>query len=109
MKFIEGRYSKLDILKKIVFDLGKFANERDNIQKIVENNYWLFGEQYNLATADKTMATALKEYNYILYGAKSPTTKLEHDDEMIGEWTFLCAMPEKLKVILESTLMKISL
>lgn len=81
MKFIEGRYSKLDILKKIVFDLGKFANERDNIQKIVENNYWLFGEQYNLATADKTMATALKEYNYILYGAKTPTTKLEHDDE----------------------------
>ncbi len=81
MKFIESRYSKIEILKKIVFDLGNFANERDNIQKIVENNYWLFGEQYNLATADKAMATALKEYNYILYGAKSPSTKLKKDEE----------------------------
>lgn len=81
IKLIEVRYSKIEILKKIVYDLGKFANERDNIQKIVENSYWLFGEQYNLATADKTMSKALEEYNYILYGANSPKAKLQPDDE----------------------------
>ena len=81
IKLIEVRYSKIEILKKIVYDLGKFANERDNIQKIVENSYWLFGEQYNLATADKTMGKALEEYNYILYGANSPKAKLQPDDE----------------------------
>lgn len=81
MKFIEGRYAKIEILKKIVYDLDKFANERDSIQKIVENNYWLFGEQYNLATADKSMGKALEQYLYILYGAKAPDAELDEDDE----------------------------
>lgn len=81
MRFIEERYSKIEILKKIVYDYSRFANERDNVQRIVENNYWLFGEQYNLATADKTMRKSLQEYMHLLYGEKAPIVKLDSDNE----------------------------
>ncbi len=30
------------MLKTLVYDLVKFTNERDHIQKIIEQNYWLF-------------------------------------------------------------------
>lgn len=79
--FIENRYKTIEILKEIVFDLGKFSNERDHIQKIIEQNYWLFGEQYHLASADQTMHRALEQYNVILYGAKNATDTLPPETE----------------------------
>lgn len=59
---IQKRCEVILQLKKIIFDLKEFANERDHIQKIIEQHYWLFGEQYNLVTADKQMRTSLLEY-----------------------------------------------
>lgn len=80
--FIEGRYKVIEGLKQILFSpLSNYANERDHIQKIIEQHYWLFGEQYHLVTADKTMKTALQQYEYILYGASSPDAKLLPDEE----------------------------
>ena len=79
--FVENRYRIIEILKRIIFDLGNYANERDHIQKIVEQNYWLFGEQFNLASADKTMHRALEQYNYLLYGAKNATQPLPQEAE----------------------------
>lgn len=80
--FIEGRYKVIEGLKQILFSqLSNYANERDHIQKIVEQHYWLFGEQYHLVTADKTMKTALQKYEYYLYGSNSPDTKLLPDEE----------------------------
>lgn len=46
IRFIEDRYKVIELLKSIVYDLTKFANERDHVQKIVERHFWLFGEQY---------------------------------------------------------------
>ena len=68
IKFIEDRYKVIELLKSIVYDLTKFANERDHVQKIVERHFWLFGEQYNLASADQRMQKALEQYRNILYG-----------------------------------------
>lgn len=79
--FIENRFRVIEVLREIVYDLGRFANERDHIQKIVEQNYWLFGEQYHLASADQTMHRALEQYNTILYGAKNVTDKLPAEAE----------------------------
>lgn len=79
--FIENRYQIIEILKEIVYDLGKFTNERDHIQKIVEKNYWLFGEQYHLASADQTMHRALEQYNTILYGSKNTKGTLPPETE----------------------------
>lgn len=91
INFIENRYKIIEILKTIVYDMEKFTNERGHIQKIVEQHYWLFGEQYHLASADRTMQKALEQYLYILYGAKSPADKLDEDSELARRMDiFLC-------------------
>lgn len=81
IKLIESRYSVIEALKKIVFDYSKYANERDVVQKIIEQHYWLFGEKYRLVVADKQMRKALEEYLYILYGDAAPDATLEPDEE----------------------------
>ena len=81
IKFIEDRYKVIELLKSIVYDLTKFANERDHVQKIVERHFWLFGEQYNLASADQRMQKALEQYRNILYGEEDVTAKLNSDAE----------------------------
>lgn len=77
IRFIEDRYKVIEVLKTIVFDYAGYANERDHVQKIVEQHYWLFGEQYHLVTADKRMQKALEEYLYLLYGDKAPNPVLK--------------------------------
>lgn len=81
IKFIEDRYRVVEVLKAIVFDYAKYANERDHVQRIVEQHYWLFGEQYHLVTADKRMQKALEEYLYLLYGDNAPGATLTPDEE----------------------------
>ena len=91
ISFIENRYRIIETLKTLIYDLDKFTNERDHIQKIVEQNYWLFGEKYNLASADKTMTRALEGYLNILYGASKPDSKLDSDQELNRRMDiFLC-------------------
>lgn len=60
--------SKFEGLKRIVFDLPNYANERDHVQKIMEQHYWIFGEQYNLVSADQRMQKALESYDTGLIG-----------------------------------------
>jgi len=81
IQFIESRYKVIDILKYLVYDLTAFTTERSHIQEIVEKHFWLFGEQYNLASADVVMKKALTEYLNILYGASAPEAKLTPDEE----------------------------
>lgn len=91
ISFIENRYRVIEILKTIIYDFNRFANERDHIQQIVENNYWLFGEQYHLASADQTMIHALANYNHILYGLKNATDPLPPEEDAIRRMDiFLC-------------------
>lgn len=92
INFVKSRYEIIEILKTLVYDLNKYTNERDNIQKIVEQHYWLLGEQYNLASADRTMQKALEKYTNILYGATSPNNKLSEDEEQSRRMDiFLCS------------------
>jgi hypothetical protein len=65
ISIIEHRVYVIEQLKKIVFDMASFANERNHIQKIIEQHFWLFGEQYYLLTADKNMKTTLQAYENI--------------------------------------------
>ncbi|GMQ65394.1 ATP-binding protein [Vallitalea maricola] len=62
LKLIENRYKVIECLKKLVYDLEKYTNERNHIQKIVEENYWLFGEQYHLVSADVNFEESLRKY-----------------------------------------------
>lgn len=62
VKMIENRYLVVELLKKLVYDNTKFTSERMHIQGAIEENYWLFGEQYNLVSADDSFEKALTEY-----------------------------------------------
>lgn len=81
IKFIQDRYKVIELLKTIVFDMTQYANERDHIQKIVQQHFWLFGEQFHLASADERMKNALEKYINILYGEKDIEAPLDEDAE----------------------------
>lgn len=68
ISLVKNRLIVIEGLKKLVTDNEKFTTERDHIQKIIEENYWLFGEQFNLVSADKPFTTALMEFTYLLDG-----------------------------------------
>lgn len=62
MEMLQNRYDVVRTLKAIVYDMAKFANERDHIQRIVEEHYWLFGDQYSLVSADVQIKRSLIEF-----------------------------------------------
>lgn len=68
---VQNRLKVIEALKILVYDNTKFTNERDHIQKIIEENYWLFGEQYNMVSADKNFEVSLSNYLYALDGYKN--------------------------------------
>ena len=114
IKFIESRYKVIELLKTIVYDLTQFANERDHIQKIVEHHFWLFGEQYNLASADQRMKKALERYINILYGENDIDAILKEDVEQerrmdifmcnsrVAEYSFETTVEENIIVELKA-------
>lgn len=65
IEILQRRAAVVEELKRIVFDAAAFANERDHVQKLIEQHFWLFGEQYHLLTADKNLATSLREFEAI--------------------------------------------
>jgi len=65
MEIVERRSNIIERLKQVVFEMSDFCNERDHIQKMIETHFWLFGEQYHLLTADKTLATSLVDFEKI--------------------------------------------
>lgn len=73
VSIIERRIAVIEELRKIVFESQKFANERDHIQKIIEQHFWLFGEQYHMLTSDKNLSTSLREYEKITDCSSSDT------------------------------------
>lgn len=68
VKLIENRFRVVELLKALVFDLKQFTTERGSIQKAIEQNYWLFGEQYHLTAADETFETLLSNYLHLVDG-----------------------------------------
>jgi hypothetical protein len=69
VKLITDRLRIIEMLKKLIYDNKAFANERDHIQKVIAENYWLFGEEFHLVSADENFEQALSEYLYIVDGS----------------------------------------
>jgi len=88
IKLIENRYKTIELLKVLVFELNKFTTERDHIQKVIEENYWLFGEQYHLVSADQNFQILLSEYLHIIDGVDSK--KLDSYDWKRRPDIFMC-------------------
>lgn len=71
INLINDRFRTVEILRQLVFNKSLKTNERDHLQKVIEENYWLFGEQYHLVSKDEGFQRALEEYTYLLDGEKS--------------------------------------
>lgn len=73
LKLVVSRQKVIEALRKLVFELTKFTNERDHIQLAVESNTWLFGEEFTAVTFDKNFQESLLKYTYVLDGKASPS------------------------------------
>lgn len=81
VKLIEDRQRVIQGLKELVFDKELYAKEVPHIQTVVENHYWIFGEQYNLITAaEPDFELALKGLIKSQTGGEEQV-KLDHEDK----------------------------
>jgi len=80
MKLLEDRFKVIEDLRRVVFEIED--SKEIHIQRIVESHYWIFGEQYNLVTAEEPkFEEALRRYTYHLKGEKKPV-KIVHPDKL---------------------------
>lgn len=68
VNLVHNRVKAIEMLRLLVNDYKKFTTERHQIQTIIENNFWLFGDSYQLVSADETFEKALGKYTYVLDG-----------------------------------------
>lgn len=81
IKLIEDRFIAVAELREMVFRREFDANERDHLQTQIGRHYWLFGEQYHLATAaEPDFEQALRRYVYLLSGEDRPHP-ISHPDK----------------------------
>jgi hypothetical protein len=92
IRFLENRFKVINSLKTLVFELEKYTTEREHIQKIIESNYWLFGEQYHLVSADKNFEILLCNYLQFLEknGKKPNLKKLDKSKKLKRPDIFIC-------------------
>ena len=69
IELIGDRYKSVEEFKRLVFDPEMYAGEVPHLQKMMERNYWLIGEEYQLLTAaEPKFEEALRRYTYLLHG-----------------------------------------
>lgn len=66
ISLIENRFKVIELLKLLVYDLKKFTKEVSHIQKVMEENYWLIGEQYHLVSANENFKTLKDKYTQVV-------------------------------------------
>jgi hypothetical protein len=71
IKLVENRFKVVELIRALVFELKKFTTERNHVQLAIEENYWLFGEQYHLASADQNFQQLLSQYLHIIDGVEA--------------------------------------
>ncbi len=90
INMMHNRLEVVECLRLLVYDLNVFTNERDHIQKIIENNYWLFGEQYHLMSHDESFNKVLSKYLYILDEESNSTQPIENAERNRRPDIFMC-------------------
>ena len=67
-KIVADRLTFLAGLEQILFDcdMKKQLKERSQLHKIIEDNTWLFGEEYNLSVSDRGLTAVLEKHRKIL-------------------------------------------
>lgn len=81
IKLIQDRILVIEDLKKLVFKHELEAGEVKNLQKFIENHYWIFGEEYRMICAEEVkFEEALNKYIYYLRGV-SEKKFIQHPDK----------------------------
>ncbi|MFV9668574.1 ATP-binding protein [Pantoea sp. KXB25] len=63
LSFINDRLDIIDYFKKVIYENKKISYEVNHVQKNIENNLWLFGEQYTLVSSEEEkFDKALRNY-----------------------------------------------
>lgn len=76
IEMLENRLKVISALKAMVFDKSINAYEVNDIQKIVGNAFWIFGEQYNVVTeAEPDFQQALESYLVKIHKEKDGISK----------------------------------
>jgi hypothetical protein len=90
IKLIEDRYKTYYSLKDLVFKKELKAAEAPHLQSLIENHYWLFGEEYHLVTAaEPKFNEALERYIYHLTGQKVQND-IDHEYKLMEMDIFAC-------------------
>ncbi len=67
IELISDRYKSVAEFKSLVFDPTMYAGEVPHLQKMMEKNYWLIGEEYTLLTAaEPKFEEALRRHTHLL-------------------------------------------
>ncbi|MFA5946856.1 MAG: ATP-binding protein [Patescibacteria group bacterium] len=98
-RLIKERFIALDQLNDLVFKTSFNANERDHLQKFLDLNYWIFGEQYHLlASTEQKFEKALANYHEHL-GGEIETISIKHRDKNKEMDLFLCRQNKTISTI----------
>lgn len=92
INFLLDRLRALEYFEQAVYDKNLGANEVNDLQYMLEQNYWLFGEQYS--------AVAQAEDNFVVL-VKNHLAELRKDDgeENIEALKEISSHPDKLKQV----------
>lgn len=81
IQLIEDRLETIKALRLVNFDHTLKAGEVKHLQKLIENHYWIFGEEYRFVCAEEVkFQEALDRYKYILHGV-TEQEYVEHPDK----------------------------
>lgn len=82
IELLTDRYKSVTEFEKLVYDPNMYAGEVPHLQKMMERNYWLLDEQYQLVTAEEPdFNEAVRRHSYILRGEKLKKHKIGHISE----------------------------
>lgn len=106
IELIVDRYKSVEEFKKLVLDPTMYADEVPHLQKMMEKNYWLLGEEYQLVTAaEPDFEEALRRYTHLLHGDKSKKT-INHEDKN-KEMDIFLVRQNKRKGIIENIVLEL--
>ncbi|MCA9473821.1 MAG: ATP-binding protein [Nitrospira sp.] len=85
-KIVADRLKFLSGLEQILFDKDKKERlkERSQLHKIIEDNTWLFGEEYNLSVSDKGLTAVLRAHAKVLGADIIVDTPVKHISQKKG-------------------------
>lgn len=81
IQLLTDRLKTISAFRAINFDHSLRAGEVKHLQKLIESNYWIFGEEYRFVCAEEAkFEEALAKYRYLLHGV-SEKEYIDHPDK----------------------------